>query len=251
MAETPARPRRARSEPVIRPLEPRDREAVREICCRTAFRNLGSDRFFEDREVHADYRTSFHTDHHPGESWVVELDGRVIGYFLGCSDQALYLRVMARRIVPRAAAKALWRLVTGRCRRPETRRYLRHMLLRGAREAPKIDFARYPAHYHCNILRPGYGRGLYSRLTLMFLDHLERIGVDRLHGFITEPPDEGVWQRFADRYDVAKAEVTVEAPTTLFRDVIGDDRPMVNRGWGMPVAGYRGWIEWLRDTRNL
>lgn len=249
MTETASKARRARG--VIRKLEPRDRAAVRDICCRTAFRNMGSDRFFEDRELHADYWTAYYTDHHPQESWVIEQEGRVIGYFLGCSDQSHFLRVMTRKIVPRVAAKALWRLATRRYRKPETGRYLWHMLTRGAREAPRIDFRKFPAHYHCNILREGYGHGYYTQLTLMFLDHLESIGVTHLHGFITEPLGSGGWQKFADRYKAGSADVTVEVPTTLFRTVIGDDRPMVNRAWGMPVADYRTWIEWLRDTRNL
>jgi hypothetical protein len=252
MTDTPARPARApRTRGTIRKLEPRDRAAVREICCRTAFRNMGSDRLFEDREIHADYWTSYYTDHHPDESWVVEQDGKVIGYFFGCSDQAHFMRVMTLRIVPPALAKALWLLIVGRYRKPETRRYLWHMLTRGSREAPRIDFARFPAHYHCNILRSGYGHGYYTQLTLMFLDHLESIGVTHLHGFITEPPDSGAWQQFADRYTTASAEVTVEVPSTLFHYVLGDERPLVNRAWGISVANYRGWIQWLRDTRNL
>ncbi|MEM9435813.1 MAG: hypothetical protein AAGA15_02140 [Pseudomonadota bacterium] len=242
---------RSRSQGTIRGLEPRDRQAVRDICCRTAFRNLGSDRFFEDRELHADYWTSYYTDYHPEESWVIEQDGKVIGYFFGCSDQKRFLRIMARRIVPGVLARALWRLVTGRYKKPETRRYLWHMLRHGAKEAPKIDFDKYPAHYHCNVLRPGYGRGYYSTLTLKYLDYLEGLGIYGVHGFITEPPDSGIWQRFADKFETAKADVTVEVPTTLFRSVIGDDRPMVNRGWGISIVNYRAWIEWLRDTRNL
>jgi len=249
MTETRRKPRRERG--IIRKLEPRDRQAVRDICCRTAFRNMGSDRFFEDSELHADYWTAFYTDHHPAESWVIEQDGRVIGYFLACSDQAHFMRVMARRIVPKTAAKTLWRLMTGRYTKPETRRYLWHMISRGAREAPRLDFTKFPAHYHCNILREGYGQGYYTELTLMYLDHLERIGVTGLHGFITEPPDSGAWQKFADRYTTASADVTLEVPTTLFKTVIGDERPMVNRGWGIAVNNYRAWIEWLRDTRNL
>jgi hypothetical protein len=236
---------------VIRRLAPGDRAAVREIACRTAFRNMGSDALFEDRELHADYWTSYYTDHRPGESWVVEQDGEVIGYFLGCSDQADFLRVMSRRIVPRIIALALWRLATGRYRNPRTRRYLWHMLTRGAREAPRIDFATYPAHYHCNILRPGYGQRYYSEMLLMFLDHLEAIGVDRLHGFITEPAEGGIWQRFSAQFPGGAAEVTAEVPTTLFRRVMGDDRPMVNRGWGVTVPVFRAYALWLRETYNL
>lgn len=248
MTEKRGRPGRKRG--MIRRLEPRDRQAVRDICCRTAFRNMGSDRFFEDRELHADYWTAFYTDHHPHESWVVEQNGRVIGYFFGCSDHARFHRVMSRRIVPRVLVKALWRLATGRYRKPETRRYLWHQISRGPREAPGMDFRKYPAHYHCNILREGYGQRYYTELVLMFLDHLESIGVTHLHGFITEPADTGGWQKFVDRFD-APFNITREVPSTLFRAVVGDTRPMVNRAWGMPVAGYRDWIIWLRDKYKI
>lgn len=248
---TESRSRRTPHLGTIRPLEPRDREAVRDICRKTAFRNMGSDRFFEDREVHADYWTRYYTDFRPWESWVVEQDSEVIGYFFGCSDQAHYVRTMALRILPSCLLRVLWRWATGQYKRVETRRYVRHMLLKGPKEAPKIDYARYPAHYHCNILRKGYGQGYYTQLTLMFLDLLEAKGVIRLHGHITEPVDSGIWQSFALRYDAASADVTDEVPTTLFANVIGDQRPMVNRVWGISVANYRGWIEWLRERYNL
>lgn len=97
---TEARSRRKPQLGTIRPLELRDREAVRDICRKTAFRNMGSNRFFEDREVHADYWTRYYTDFRPWESWVVEQDGEVIGYFFGCSDQAHFIRTMTLRILP-------------------------------------------------------------------------------------------------------------------------------------------------------
>jgi len=248
----PTRRRRDSPSPgVIRPYRPTDRDAVRDICCRTAFRNMGSDRFFEDRQVHADYWTRYYTDFNADEVWVIEQDGRVIGYFFGCSDHRRFTRIMALRILPACLARIAWRLATGRYKRPETRAYIRHMLVRGPREAAAIDYARYPAHYHCNILREGYGRGYYTQLTLMFLDRLEAKGITALHGHITEPAGPGMWQRFADRYVTDQADVTLEVPTTLFACVLGDQRPMVNRAWGMPVRGYRLWIEWLREKYNL
>jgi len=103
---------------LIRKLEPRDRAAVRDICCRTAFRNAGSDKFFEDREIHADYWTSYYTDYHPQESWVIERGTEVIGYFFGASDYDHFFRTMSRKIVPKGAAKALWRLALGRYKQP-------------------------------------------------------------------------------------------------------------------------------------
>ena len=58
------------------------------------------------------------------------------------------------------------------------------MILRGGAEAPPLDTRKYPAHYHCNILRKGYGQGLYTQLVLEFLDRLEARGVTALHGAI-------------------------------------------------------------------
>jgi len=97
-------------------------DAIRAFCCRTAFRNLGSDRRFEDREVHADDWTRYYTDHRPQQASVIEPGGKVIGYVFGCSDHARYHRVMARRIVPSCLVRALWRRATGQYRKPATPR---------------------------------------------------------------------------------------------------------------------------------
>ena len=251
MAERRQRPLSPARGTVIRPYVPADRQAVRDICCRTAFRNAGSDRFFEDREVFADFGTRYYTDHRPEDVVIVEQEGEVIGYLFGCFDHAHYLRVMAWRIVPSCIARALWRLVRGRYRQPQTRAYLRHMILRGGAEAPPLDTRKYPAHYHCNILRKGYGQGLYTQLVLEFLDRLEARGVTALHGNITEPAESGTWDELSvtspDREPVYRAEV----PTQLFQAVTGDVRPMVNRVWGVSVPRYRGWITWLRKAHRL
>lgn len=243
---------------LIRKLEPRDRAAVREICCRTAFRNAGSDKFFEDREVHADYWTSYYTDYHPQESWVIERGDEVIGYFFGASDYDHFFRTMSRKIVPKAVAKALWRLALGRYKQPQTKAYLKHMIFRGAAEAPHVDFKTYPAQYHCNILRKGYGRGYYTQLVLMYLDHLDAIGVSGIHGMITEPAGgAGIWHKFEEMFigqfepDGRPAFSMTEKPTTLFKAVTGNDRPMVNRAWSVPVANFRRWIMWVRETQKI
>jgi hypothetical protein len=235
---------------LVRPYEPRDRVAVRDICCATAFRNAGSDRLFEDREVHADYWTSYYTDHRPEDCWVAEIEGEVVAYFLGCADHAHFLKVMARRIVPSCLGRAIWRLSTGRYRKPETRRYLWHMLRRGGVEAPRIPYLRFPAHYHCNTTRKGYGRHLYTTMLLMFFDRLEAKAVPGFHGLITEPADDGIWQRFAQAH-AAEILAYDERPTTLFRDVLGDPAPYVNRGWCASLDAGRRWAAMLRDDYRL
>src|SRR5690606_15764915 len=103
---------------LIRPYRAGDREAVREICRRTAYRNRGSASVIEDGELFADYWTKYYTDEEPGSALVVEEDGVVIGYLLGCVDSAVFHRAMARRIVPAILSRAFFRLATFRYRDP-------------------------------------------------------------------------------------------------------------------------------------
>jgi hypothetical protein len=239
----------------IRLYSPHDREAVREICCRTAFRNAGCEKMFEDRELHADYWTRYYTDFTPEQTWVVEEEGRVIGYFFGCTNTRAYTRAMALRIVPPMVVRALWRLATGRYKKPETRAYLWHMLRHGASEAPEVDFTRYPAHFHCNVLRQGIGKGYYTSLVLAFLDRLETQGIERLHGFLTEEAEGSAWHKvgraFMEAHPQIRFETVSEKPTRLFQAVLGLQTPMVNRGWGMRVADYRRYVQFLRDGYRL
>jgi len=247
--------RKPRTQGTIRPYRPEDRAAVRDICCRTAFRNAGCELMFEDRELHADYWTRYYTDMTPEQTWVVEEDGKVIGYFFGCTDTRAYTRAMAGRIVPPMLVRALWRLVTGRYQKRQTRAYLWHMLRHGAAEAPPMDFTRYPAHFHCNILRQGVGKKYYSSLLIAFLNRLDAAGISRLHGFLTEEAEGSAWGKVIDGFLHAHPdigfEVLSERPTHLFKAVLGDTKPMVNRGWGMTVAHYHHYARFLRDHYRL
>jgi hypothetical protein len=241
------RTREPRPEAIIRPYEPRDREAVRDICRRTAYRNRGSKVVFEDDELFADYWTSYYTDHEPQSTLILELDGKVIGYLSGSANSARQRSIMARNIVPRVVGKALWRLATGRYRQRSTRRMLWWMLSRGFREEPDFPFARYPAHFHINLLRQGYGRGNFHRMVSVFLDRLEALGVDRIHAQAEEPAEGGAWRQTAngvgEHLNIDQAfEIFAEKPSTFQQYVLGVDKPMVNRVWGATLPAYRQWI---------
>lgn len=243
--ERRARPNRAQA--AIRPYEARDREAVRDICRRTAYRNRGSRAVFEDDELFADYWTGYYTDYEPESTWVLELDGRVIGYLSGCVDTTRQRRVMARTIVPGVVGKALWRLATGKYKQRSTRRMLWWMLSRGFREEPKFPFGRYPAHFHINLLRQGYGRGNFHRMVSLFLDRLEALGVERIHAQAEEPAEGGAWRKTADgvgeHLNVEQAfECYAQSPSTFQQYVLGVDKPMMNRVWGATLPAYRQWI---------
>src|SRR3954471_22667352 len=60
-----------------------DRTAVRELCCATGFLGHPIDPVFEDRELFADFLTTYYTDYEPESSFVLEVDGEIRGYLLG------------------------------------------------------------------------------------------------------------------------------------------------------------------------
>ena len=64
---------------VIRLYRPSDRDAVRRLCCETGYLGKAIDPVFEDRELFADYLTSFYTDWEPESAFVLEQDGEVKG----------------------------------------------------------------------------------------------------------------------------------------------------------------------------
>lgn len=141
----------------IRPYEPEDREAVRSICSDTGFRGNPIDPLFSDRELFADFFTSYYTDYEP-ESATVAVDqesGEVVGYLLGslryryCPFRQLL--IMLTRVIPRA----LFRYLTFQYNK-ESRRYLYWVVFRSAAQTPKAPPR--AAHYHIN-LRPKYRTG--------------------------------------------------------------------------------------------
>ena len=63
----------------IRSYRPSDREAVRRLCCQTGFLGEPIDPVYEDRELFADFLTTYYTDHEPESSFVIEREGELYG----------------------------------------------------------------------------------------------------------------------------------------------------------------------------
>ena len=63
----------------IRPYEPRDRAAVRQICCDTADAGQPVERFFPDREVIADLLTNYYTQFEPQSAFVADNGSGAVG----------------------------------------------------------------------------------------------------------------------------------------------------------------------------
>lgn len=243
-------------EGIIRPFRPADREAVREISRHTAFRNRGFDSVFEDGELFADYWTRYYTDFEPESCLVAEEGGRVIAYLLGCVDSGHFVAVMGRRILPPILLRIFVRLLTGRYRRPVTRRTLWWLLSRSWREAPPLNRKLFPAHYHCNVLSPGHRKRYYSRMVVIFLDRLAEMGIERLHGQVEEPVAGGAWLRMVQAYCQScdcfhLLDYFAEKPSTFQRIVLGREKDFVNRVWGARVRVYRDWLLWAAQRYGL
>src|SRR3989442_4377795 len=67
----------------IRSYRKTDRDAVRRLCCQTGFLGTPIDPVYEDRQLFADFLTTYYTDHEPESSFVLEVDGEIRGYLLG------------------------------------------------------------------------------------------------------------------------------------------------------------------------
>ena len=82
---------------LIRGYRKSDREAVRKLCCDTGFLGEPIDPVYEDRELFADFLTTYYTDHEPESCFLLEVDGEISGYLLG-SRKPLQNQLYARRV---------------------------------------------------------------------------------------------------------------------------------------------------------
>jgi ribosomal protein S18 acetylase RimI-like enzyme len=168
----------------IRPYEPRDRGAVRQICSDTADAGQPIERFFPDREVFADLLTNYYAQFEPQSVFVAESGREVVGYVMGSVDTRRFLRMMIWRIVPVVLVKALLR---GTLWHPQTMRLFRAniglWLKNGYRTGPTLDH--YPAHLHVNLREGFRGQQLGRRLVEMFCDRARAAGARGVHAGVS------------------------------------------------------------------
>jgi hypothetical protein len=154
---------------VVRPYRPADREAIRDLCCRTGFLGKPIDPVFEDRELFADFLTDYYLTCEPDSAFVVTVDDAVKGYLLGCRFPRRHQIFTVRQSFS-LGAKALLRLPRYKA---ESRRYLRWIALNAWREVP--DAPRDIGHYHMNFLpqvkRIAVFRAVLERYLRFLADH--------------------------------------------------------------------------------
>src|SRR5256714_12357237 len=145
-----------------------DRETVRNLCCDTGFLGEPIDPVYEDRELFADFLTTYYTDHEPESCFLLEVDGEISGYLLG-SRKPLQNQLYALYQNVWLFFRALTRYF--RCNQ-RSRRFIRWILMYGWREVPPQP--RPVPHFQINLL-PQARKGSTTRAPMSaYLSYLYR-----------------------------------------------------------------------------
>jgi hypothetical protein len=188
----------------IRNYRPSDREAVRSLCCLTGFLGEPIDPVYEDRELFADFLTTYYTDHEPESSFVLEMDGEIRGYLLGCR------RPLRNQLYSFYQNVWLFLRALGRYFRynSRSRRFIRWTLVHGWREVPAAP--RRTPHFHINLLPSARKVSTTRALMSAYLSYLYRRGEKRVYGQIVtfeSRRGEKMFERYGFRV-LNRAEIT-------------------------------------------
>lgn len=159
--------------PAIRPYAPADRDAVYDICVRTADDGGDARGQWSTDDLMPDLFAGPYLHLEPELAFVLDDGGTAVGYVLGTRDSAAFAAAVRREWAPRVA---------GRYAGPASaaEQDLLGMLFGPVRPVPP-ELAGYPAHLHIDLLpayqRRGHGRALIRR----FLAALTAAGVPAVH----------------------------------------------------------------------
>ncbi len=170
---------------LIRGYRRSDREGVRKLCCATGFLGEPIDPVYEDRELFADFLTTYYTDHEPESCFLLEVDGEIRGYLLG-SRKPLRNQLYALYQNVWLFFRALTRYFRYNAR---SRRFIRWVLMYGWHEVPAQP--RRVPHFHINLLPEARKVSTTRALMSAYLSYLYRSGEKRVCGQIShvrEPP---------------------------------------------------------------
>jgi GNAT superfamily N-acetyltransferase len=176
---TPAVPKEKLAKAVIRKYQTEDRDAIRKICYGTGMMGYPIDPYFGCLELFADFWMNYYTDYEPESAFVAELEGRVIGYLVGCKDTSRQQRLHNEIIMPQIRRR-FFRFGYKIDRRLFIFmwRFVRSMWRGEFVQAPADDF---PAHLHMNLAEGYRSGGIGTRLLGAFMNYLRENDVKGLH----------------------------------------------------------------------
>lgn len=161
----------------IRPYRRSDREAMFDVCVRTADAGADATGVFTDDRLWGDVFAVPYVERHPDLAWVVESgDGRTIGYVVATDDTDAFERWFRDEWWPGVRDRYPLSDAVEPTRQDGIIRYASE---RGPGREPYA--AAYPAHLHIDLLPETQGQGLGRRLIETLFDELRRRGVAGLH----------------------------------------------------------------------
>ena len=171
---------------IIRNYRQADEPAIEDITYRTGFKgeDLTGRDFFDDRRLFFLLFIYYYTRYEP-EHFFVAVDASndtVIGFICGATDTAAQEKNFQKKVVPRIIARTF--LYTS-WRYPRTFKMLLRMMKGmgtvGDHDTAARVRAAYPAHLHINLLPEYQHKGIGTRLTQHFEDHLIGQNVRGVH----------------------------------------------------------------------
>jgi ribosomal protein S18 acetylase RimI-like enzyme len=165
----------------IRRYRPADRDALREVCVRTARAGGDARGLFTDDRLWADIFLDPYLEFEPDLAFVIETDGAAVGYIVATADTARFVERYREEWMPRLAqrhprppaglevesAESLEVAITRLAFHPDR-------MLRDGIEA-------YPAHLHIDLLPEAQGRGWGRALVDRLLVELAGRGIQGVH----------------------------------------------------------------------
>ena len=162
----------------IRPFTHVDRETVHRIAADTAFFGDPVETFLDDRRVFCDAFPTYYTDKEPEHAWVACVDGKVVGFLLGCVSTPQQ-KAWFRKELPELLGRAIRGLYRVGRRTLHYTAQITRTAVHG--EFTNVDLAIYPAHLHINLEFGSRGLGLGRRLIEAYLGQLRSLGVPGVH----------------------------------------------------------------------
>lgn len=165
------------SSPVVRPYRPADRDAVEDICVRTAHLGQDSRPHYTDPAIFPATFAAPYLHLEPESAFVLDDGaGHAVGYILGTADTPRFVEEFRARWLPRIADRHPEPVGPPSTPDEEIVRLLHHperMIV------PQV--AAYPAHLHIDLLPAWQGRGHGRALMTAFLRALGDRGVPAVH----------------------------------------------------------------------
>jgi len=138
------------------------------------------EKFFDGRQILADFITSYYTDFESDLTFVAEINKQVVGYLTGCRSQKRQRMIFMNKIIPPVCLKFLFK---GLIFKSKTRKFCLNCfksVLKGEFNHP--DFSRdYPASFHINIDYKFRSLGIGGELIKNYLECLHQKRIRGVH----------------------------------------------------------------------